>query len=242
MTKDTKTLIIIPAYNEEATIREVVEKAIQYCPVFVTDDASKDNTPNILAELKRKYPKTFFSIRHEKNTHIPRGIQDGMRFALENNFQQVITMDAGMSHDPSELPKFLEVPENIDLVIGSRAKKEGVPFYRRLVSWLASVVMNYCVSPKLWDFLGPRIKDCTSGYRRYSKKIYEPIAKKELESVAFDFHLEALAVAMENQASFKEVPITYRFSNSSFNSKVLKQAIQFAVKLILKKWTRSKKN
>lgn len=229
------TLIIIPAYNEESTIAEVVEGAILYADVFVADDASKDSTPAILKELKSKYPKKFFSIRHEKNTHIPGGIQDGMKFAAENQYDWVITMDAGMSHDPKDLPLFLNQPSTIDLVIGRRGIIEGVPFYRRVISWMAAHVMNYCVGVGIFNFRGPGIRDCTSGFRKYSKRIYSEIATHKLESVAFDFHMEALALAMKNKASFIEVDITYVFSNSSFNRRVLKLAMKFAWKLFLRK-------
>lgn len=231
-----KTIIVIPAYNEESTIREVVEGALQHCDVFVTDDASKDSTPSILAELKGKYPNQFFTLRHEKNTHIPGGIQDGMKFALASGYDWVITMDAGMSHDPQELPLFLNQPQDVDLVIGRRGKIEGVPLYRRVVSWLAARVMNYCVGVGILNLWGPGIRDCTSGFRRYSRRIYSVIADRELESVAFDFHMEALAIAMQKQAKFREVDITYVFSNSSFNSKVLKLAMRFAFRLLIKKF------
>ncbi|EMF99706.1 glycosyltransferase, group 2 domain protein [Leptospira borgpetersenii str. 200701203] len=80
-----KNLVVIPAYNEEKTIREVVERALTYSDVLVVDDASKDKTPEILKVLIREYPKRLFTIRHEKNTHIPGGIQDGMKFAVEKN-------------------------------------------------------------------------------------------------------------------------------------------------------------
>jgi dolichol-phosphate mannosyltransferase len=236
-----KSLVVIPAYNEESTIREVVEGAIKYSHVMVVDDASKDSSPQILQELAKKYPKQFFTIRHEKNTHIPGGIQDGMKFALANSYEWVITMDAGMSHDPRELPLFLEQSTEYDLVIGRRGKVQGVPLYRKIISWLAARVMNYCLAPSLWNLWGPGLKDCTSGYRRYSKRIYSKIAEAKLESVAFDFHMEALSIAIYNKAKCKEIDITYIFSNSSFNKKVLKLAIQFAGKLFLRKFGLAKK-
>lgn len=231
-----KTLVVIPAYNEADTIREVVEGALRHSHVFVADDASKDSTPDILAELKKKYPDSFHSIRHLKNTHIPGGIQDGMKFAVENGYDWVITMDAGMSHDPKELPLFTEVDSEYELVIGRRGHIEGVPFYRRMISWLAARMMNYCVGRGIFNLWGPGIRDCTSGYRRYSKRIFSEIANRKLESIAFDFHMEALSIAIQSKVEFKEIDITYVFSNSSFNSRVLKLAMKFAFRLLLKKW------
>ncbi len=235
-----KILVVIPAYNEEKTIRQVVEGALCYTDVFVTDDASKDSTPQILENLKVQYPGRFFSIRHTTNTHIPKGIRDGMEFALKEGYDAVITMDAGMSHNPEELPLFLSVPSEYELVIGKRKNLERVPLYRRFVSRIAAKVMNYCLSDGIFNFKGPGIEDCTSGFRRYSRRIFREIVSRERESVAFDFHLEALYIALSLNAKFMEVPIKYVFSNSSFNLKVLRQAMKYAWKLLLKKWKLSK--
>jgi dolichol-phosphate mannosyltransferase len=231
----SKNLVIIPAYNEEETIEAVVRSAIRYSDVCVVNDASKDRTPEILSTLQKEFDNKLFVINHLKNTHIPGGIKDGMIFASKNNYDYVVTMDAGMSHDPDMLPTFFEYPE-CELLIGKREKVEGVPFYRKIISFLAARVMNYCISEGKFDLLGPRIADCTSGYRRYSKKAFENIAKAELESVAFDFHMEALALTYRNGGVVKEIGIHYKFSNSSFNKKVLKLAIQYALKLLKRKW------
>lgn len=232
---NVKALVVIPAYNEELTIEDVVRQSIRYTNVCVVDDASKDRTPIILEQLKEEFPDKLFIIRHAKNTHIPRGIQDGMKFALENDYQYVITMDAGLSHDPNQIPKFLEYP-HCDLLIGKREKVVGVPLYRRVISYLGSKVMNYCISKSKFDLLGPRIQDCTSGYRRYSREAFSRIAQATLESVAFDFHMEALALVYQNGGTVREIGITYVFSNTSFNSKVLKLALQYAWKLLKRKW------
>lgn len=230
-------LTVIPAYNEEDTIREVVEKTLPYTDVCVVDDASKDSTPNILAELKKKYSKQLHIIRHEKNTHIPGGIQDGMKLAMAKKYEWVITMDAGLSHDPNELSLFMHYPP-CDLLIGARKNVQNVPLYRKGISFLGARVMNYSMSNSIFDFFGPGISDCTSGYRRYSKKMFSAIANKKLESVAFDFHMEALYFVQKMNGTINEIPIHYIFSNSSFNRKVLKLAIGFAWKLIKKKFKR----
>ncbi|MCE9499137.1 MAG: glycosyltransferase family 2 protein [Leptospira sp.] len=228
-------MTVIPAYNEESTIEQVVTGALKHSDVCVVDDASKDKTPAILAKLKKKFPKKLYVIRHSKNTHIPGGIQDGMRFALEKKYDWVVTMDAGMSHDPAMLPEFFNHPF-CDLLIGTREKVEGVPFYRKVVSFLAARVMNYCISKSILDITGPGIRDCTSGFRRYSPASFSLIAGKKLESVSFDFHMEALYLVYTNGGKVEEIGIHYKFSNSSFNKKVFRQATQFAFTLLKRKF------
>ena len=229
-------LIVIPAYNEMETIKKLVELCIVHADVCVIDDNSNDDTLQILNDLKIIYGKKLYIIEHKANTHIPRAIQDGMVYAVDKQYDFVITMDAGMSHLPSELPNFINFDNSYDLVIGSRQTKKNVPFYRKIISYLAAKVVNYILSKNIIDILGPKIQDCTSGYRRYSKKAFTWIANTNLKSVAFDFHMESLYICYQKGAKFSEVGITYEFSNSSFNLKVLKQSLRFALLLLKNKF------
>ncbi len=144
-------------------------------------------------------------------------------------------MDAGLSHDPDALPEFFNYNRNIDVLIGSRGKTQNVPFYRKAVSAMARRVVNYSLTSSYFDLLGPCIRDCTSGYRRYSKIACALIANAELKSKAFDFHMEALALCYRAGMKVEEIPIHYVFSNSSFNNKVLTQAMKFGLHLIVTK-------
>ena len=136
-------------------------------------------------------------------------------------------MDAGLSHNPDELANFISHDRFIDVVIGSRAKTRNVPLYRKIISRLGAIAVNYALSSSLWNMRGPGIKDCTSGYRRYSGRAAALIARSELKSKSFDFHMEALALCVRAGMNTAEIPITYIFSSSSFTMKVLVQAIKF---------------
>jgi dolichol-phosphate mannosyltransferase len=97
------------------------------------------------------------------------------------------------------------------------------------------MVVNYSLTDSCWRLRGPGIRDCTSGYRRYSKRACERIANTGLHSKAFDFHMEALALCYRAGMRVAEIPIRYLFSNSSFNGRVLWQAMQFGIRLLLTK-------
>ncbi|MEQ9364603.1 MAG: glycosyltransferase, partial [Leptospirales bacterium] len=108
-----KRLVVIPAHNEEETIYEVVTRALQYADVSVTDDGSRDRTPEILADIAAevragKHNNQLHIITHEKATHIPRGLQDGLRYGVEAGYEWFVTMDTGLSHDPDALPQFFD--------------------------------------------------------------------------------------------------------------------------------------
>lgn len=238
--RKNKTLIIIPAHNEEQSIYDVVTGALKYADVSVTDDGSQDSTPEILKKIKEecqtgKHNYSLHIITHEKATHIPKGLQDGFKYGVSKNYDFFITMDAGMSHNPEALPDFLRINPAIDVVAGSRNEKVNVPLYRRIISRAAALVVNYALSPSFLHFKGPDLHDTTSGFRRYSRKVAEIISKAELKSKSFDFHMEALALSVRSGGVVAEIPITYEFSNSSFNLKVLKQAFRYALHLLRSK-------
>jgi dolichol-phosphate mannosyltransferase len=235
-----KNLVIIPAYNEEETIYKVVTQALKYADVSVTDDGSGDRTSLILREVQSECKKGCHSsmlniITHPKPTHIPRGIQDGLQFGLNNGYDLFVTMDAGLSHDPEILPDFFEFDSAFDVVIGARKNTKNVPLYRQVISKLAAVVVNYAFSNSYLNLYGPGIKDCTSGFRRYGRRAATKIANSQLRSVSFDFHMEALSLCVRDGMKVAEIPIHYVFSNSSFNRKVLWQAMKFGIYLLMSK-------
>jgi len=216
----SRALVVIPAYNEASTLGEVASRAAGYADVCVVDDASTDETRKIAERLERVY-----CIHHERNTHIAGGILDGFRHASEAAYDYCITMDAGLSHDPDAIPLFLQHPE-ADLVLGYRSQRENVPLYRRALSASASVAMNMALGRHLLPWRGPGLRDCTSGYRMYSRRAFELLLAADLRSRAFDFHIEALAHIFRAGQRVVEVPITYRFTNSSLRPQIVAEALR----------------
>lgn len=222
-----RTLVVIPAYNEEETIERVVREARRYADVCVIDDGSTDATPRILERLDGTHV-----IRHTANTHIAGAILDGMRYAQTAGYDRVITMDAGMSHDPAAIPEFLSRTD-ADLVIGCRERLVGVPWHRRLLSRLATFLLNLVVERRFLPWGGARLRDATSGYRMYSRAAYELLLRTRLESRSFDFHLEALTHVYRAGLAIGEISITYVFTNSSLRWRVVEEAARTCARL----WT-----
>lgn len=227
MLKREDFLVVIPAYNEEETISEVIRRTLPFANVCVVNDASTDNTESIIRSFAH-----VACITHEKNTHIPRATLDGMKYALDRGVAYIVTMDAGLTHKPEELPLFMDFPD-CDLVIGVRTKTENVPFYRRLISRTATFLMNMALRPVGSRFPGPRLRDATSGYRRFSRRAVELLLNREMKAKAFDFHTESLALIARNGLSIGEIPISYEFSKSSFNAKVLRMSIRMYLDLVV---------
>lgn len=213
-------LVVVPAYNEAQTIEEVARRASRHADVCVVDDASTDGTAELVAGLPRVQV-----IRHAANTHIAGAILDGFRHARAGAYAHCITMDAGLSHDPEAIPAFV-ARADADLVVGYRAQREGVPLLRSGLSQAANWLMNLALERRAVPWGGAGLRDCTSGYRMYSRRAYELLLAAPLRCRAFDFHIEALAHVYRAGLAIAEVPITYRFTNSSLRREIVVEALR----------------
>jgi dolichol-phosphate mannosyltransferase len=227
--KSSNYLIIIPAYNEEAAIEKVVSRAKKYADLCVIDDNSRDATPEILKRFD-----DIHVIRHERNTHIPGGLLDGMRYAVEHGYEYGIAMDAGLSHNPDEIPKFIQY-EHADLVIGTREIKYHVPLFRQLLSVTGGFIYNICLDFPRSVWKERYFKDVTSGFRRYSNKAMQLIISKQIQSRSFDILFETVMYVYRSGLTISEVPITYTFSNSSLNSKVVKDCLNMCFRALVER-------
>jgi len=111
-----RTLILIPAYNEELTVGSVVALARKYGDVLVVDDGSTDRT----SEIAQRAGAVV--IRHPVNRGKGAALKTGFEYALSREYEVVVTLDADGQHNPDEIPLLMEpiIRGEADLVIGSR--------------------------------------------------------------------------------------------------------------------------
>ena len=216
---EANTLVVIPVYNEADDIEAFIRRVMAHAPVCVVDDCSRDGTTEILSRNN-----DIHLIRHETNTHYGGAVIDGMRYALERGYEFVVTLDAGLSHDPDQLPRFLEAPP-VDFVVGVRdsGHEWDAPPVRRLLSRAGTLLMNIV----LRNSRGERfLHDCTSGYRRYSRRAIELVTTTPLRGRSFDFVLETLALILWSGLSVSEVAISYKRSTSSIDARAVRDALK----------------
>jgi dolichol-phosphate mannosyltransferase len=227
MDRSDTCITLIPAYNEEETIERVVQRALRYTDVCVIDDGSSDFTPEIVGRIEG-----IHVIHHRTNTHIPGCIRDGMCYALKQGYRYAITMDAGLSHNPDEIPQFLRHP-GTDLLIGCRKVKYNTPLSRHVLSRIGNLVYNICLDfPR--SLLGRRYRDMTSGFRRYSSRAMKLILEHDLESKSYDVMLETAHLICSNHYRIAEVDISYRYSSSSLNQRVIGNCLCLCIKILFK--------
>ncbi|MFX0106381.1 MAG: glycosyltransferase [Candidatus Hodarchaeota archaeon] len=161
-----KRVGIIPAYNEESSIAEVVTKCIKYLDyVIVVNDGSKDKT----AEHAKNAGAYVFN--HESNKGLGVTIKDGFKEALRLDADIILTIDGDGQYDADEIPNLLEIVEKneSDIVLGSRflgtIEKMG-PIKR-----LGNKVFTWCVN----RFSGLHLTDSQTGFRAIRREVLEEV-------------------------------------------------------------------
>ncbi len=201
--------VILPTYceaeNIENLIREIQELKLDLS-IAVVDDSSPDGTPEIVKKLQHEYNNIHLFVRPEKlglGTAITAGFRSLLK--LKNQPDYIVTMDADYSHNPKDIPRLIYAAKRgYYLVIGSRYLKRGMVIgsrlRRRIISRIANVVAGAIV--------GTRIKDCTSGFRCYSKNYVKSVLSN-LHSETYEIQIETLKQARLNGFKVKEIPITF---------------------------------
>lgn len=181
---------IIPAFNEAATIREVIEKTKKHVDkVIVVDDGSSDNT---FDESK----KADLRLRHILNMGKGLALKTGFEAALKLNADIIITLDSDAQHDPEEIPKFLEKIKDHDIIIGTRGLNKKMPIIFRIGN---SVIHSIFIV-----LFNLKIKDTQCGFRAFKSEIYPKIKWMALN---YAVETEMLAKAGKNNLKIGEIPI-----------------------------------
>jgi glycosyltransferase involved in cell wall biosynthesis len=194
-----RTLVAIPAYNEAATIRNVVERVRQNLPdsdLVVVNDGSRDSTPAILDGTGATV------IAHLCNLGYGRAIQTAVLYAERAGYDRLVTLDADGQHDPAQVRGLLTEFDSgrWDVLIGSRyvvsRRYTGVPFGRRLGMMMFSAIVGLVA--------GRRVYDTTSGLKVIGRQTFSSLTNWQF----VDFHAEAIVYLMRLGFRIGEYPIT----------------------------------
>lgn len=193
MTSDhSPILALIPAHNEAARIAPVIAGARQHLPVLVVDDGSTDDTARVASAAGAEV------VRQTPNRGKGEALKTGFRWALERDFDAVLTLDADGQHDPAEIPAFLEkwAQTRADLIIGARNFRQ-MPLHRRLANTSGTWLFSWAV--------GRPIRDNQSGYRLISRRLME----EALASAhgGFEFEVDMIVICIQRNYKLEWVNI-----------------------------------
>jgi apolipoprotein N-acyltransferase len=205
---EPRVLVILPTYNERATIGTVlggVMDAGANVEVLVVDDGSPDGTAEVVEALAAETTRVAM-IRRAGKQGLASAYLAGFRKALEDGYDVVVEMDADLSHRPEDLPALLEGAVTNDLTIGSRYVSGG-----SVSNWSrARLALSRAGNAYARLALGLPVADATSGFRAYRRPALEALLAGGIHSEGYAFQVELVYRAWRSGFSVAEVPITFR--------------------------------
>ena len=227
-----KRLVIIPTFNESENIKVLVPRVFKYIPntsVLVVDDGSPDGTAEVVKSLRKSFPGLYLEQRGKKSG-LGSAYRFGFKWGLARDFEELIEMDADMSHrvrDLSQMIERKEIEPNVGLVIGSRWVKGGStinwPKRREILSRAANLYVRL--------MLGMGVNDSTAGFRIYSSDLLRKIPLDTIKSEGYSFQIEMTRAAKKTGAKILEVPITFKERENGV-SKMSKKIVREAMFLV----------
>lgn len=230
-----KICLILPAYNEAKTIKEVILQARRFIqPIIVVDDGSIDTDDQAAclsggksvgtsetARIAQRLGTTV--IQHKTNLGKGMALRTGFDWALRNKYEIVMTMDSDGQHDPLDIPRFLDKlqRDNPDIIVGERSiDRSNMPLHRRLNNKLVSNVGSWLCEQNIADF------QC--GYRLIKAEVLRTV---ELETMRYETESELLVKAGRLGFRIETIPIKTIYSGQVSNVKPIRE-IYFFTKLL----------
>jgi glycosyltransferase involved in cell wall biosynthesis len=219
-------LAIVPAYNEAATVGEVVRSVNRHAPnfdVLVIDDGSTDGTGDLAQATGARVLRLPF------NLGIGGAVQSGFVYGLEHGYDYLVQLDGDGQHVAGEIRTLLTaMDENpaIDMVCGSRflsAEREyPAPISRRTGIHLFAFLLS--------RIIGQRVSDPTSGFRLYNRRGIALFAR----DYPHDYpEVEAVVMLHFHRLRMREVPVTMRRRGSGRSSIGSGKSVYYMIKVLL---------
>jgi len=196
-----KTLIVMPAFNEEASVASVIAEVNSIVPeatVLVVDDGSKDATSARARAAGALVATLPF------NLGVGGAMRAGFLYARENGFHNVIQIDSDGQHDPRGVAALLAQLDSADLVLGARFAGEGDYKVHGPRAWAMKAL-----AVSLSKVAGTRLSDTTSGFRASGPAAVELFAEHYPAEYLGDT-IEALVIAARADLVIAQVPVAMR--------------------------------
>lgn len=237
-----KTLVFIPTYNECENVGEMCSQILASnlgLDILFLDDNSTDGTGAIIKDLTKKHPNVHAVFRPAK-LGVGSAHMDGIRWAYDHGYDQLITMDCDFTHSPACIPDFLNYSDKYDVVIGSRyLLKNSLPDWnmlRKFLTYTGHFMTRYILGIKY---------DATGAFRFYRLNNIPRQVFQMIRSKGYSFFFESLYILQVNNFRIAELPIalparTYGHSKMSmrevFRSAGLLAAIYIATAINKKRY------
>jgi len=200
-----KTLVFTATYNESENIEEFLNSTIKLheVDVLIIDDNSPDETSKIIEKYQSKY-KNLFLIKRPGKLGLDTAHKEGYNFALENNYKNLITLDADLSHDPSQIPSFIKILNDNAFVIGSRYISGGKNEMK-----LSRLILSYLGNKLIKLIFNINCNEYTTSYRGFNFNLLKNFKIEDVKSKGYSFFMETVFQIHKSGNFIKEVPIVF---------------------------------
>jgi len=216
----TESLILIPIYNEQKHIFNVLREVRKYSPedLLVINDGSTDESKDIVEEIAScaKLKGKVSIINHPENEGYGKSLIDGINFARDNHYRHLLTLDCDEQHEPELIPQFFKEikKEKFDIVSGSRY----LSFPKQIDSPPEDrYTINRKITGLINEITGYGLTDSFCGFKVYRM---ESLKKLELTEKGYGLPLQLWIQAYKNNLTVKELPVSmiYKDKNRTFGS------------------------
>lgn len=227
------TLIVMPTYNERENLPRMAQRLLALptmVDLLVVDDNSPDGTGKLADELAAKHPEIHVLHRAEKNG-LGRAYLAGFKWALERGYEFVFEMDGDFSHNPDDVPAFLEAAQNADLVLGSRYIN-GI----RIINWpLHRLMLSKGAALYVRIITGMPFTDPTGGYKCFRRRALQALDLDTVQSNGYSFQIELTHKLWRQRYRVAEVPIIFT-ERVQGHSKMSGHIVREALLMVWRLW------
>ena len=232
-----KILVISPTFNESRNISNLIDQLFKLdisLNLLVVDDNSPDGTSDIV-ESHMRGNKNIHIIKREKKMGLGTAYIEGYKYAINNNYDIVVQIDADLSHNPKDINSFIKHIDKYDMIIGSRYV-DGVnvvnwPMRRLLLSYFANFYARLITRVPIYDLTG--------GFKCIKRKVLEKMNLDLIQSQGYSFQIEINFLTFNYGFSIKEIPIIFHdrtVGESKMNRSIVYEAMFIVPKYFLRNY------
>jgi dolichol-phosphate mannosyltransferase len=228
-----KTVVIVPTYNERENLPELVGRVSRLpIPVdmLVVDGNSPDGTGKLADELAAKNP--FLQVLHETEKNgLGRAYCTSFASALKSGYELIMEMDSDFSHNPDDIPRFIEAAQNADLVLGSRYCG-GI----RVINWpMKRLLLSTSAARYVRWITGMPFADPTGGFKCFRRSALASIDLDKVRSDGYSFQIEMTHKLWRQGMKVVEIPIIFT-ERSHGASKMSRRIVWEALAMVWSLW------
>lgn len=193
----TRWLAALPVYNEAGSVNEVLDQVVQHAQnVVVVNDGSTDGTAEQLQTRN-----DIITLTHPQNRGYGAALNTAFQYAMDNDFEVIVTLDCDGQHEPQRIPRFVSAATTADIVSGSRYLKtypgDSAPPAQRLF-------VNRTITRQLNQLLGLQLTDAFCGFKAYRVDALRSLNVTEL---GYAMPLQLWVQAAMRRMSIIEIPV-----------------------------------